>query len=94
MATVALFAALDALQGSLAPLQPYAQAITVFEFPDIQAQLAEQAAPNGPIPAPIDVVKCVLFSAALLSSVSTLEAPFAHAVYRDRLHSRTLAPPI
>ncbi len=53
----ALFSVLDALQGSLAPLQPYAQAITVFEFPDIQEQLAAQAAPNGPIPATIDVVK-------------------------------------
>jgi hypothetical protein len=55
-----LFSTLDALTVALQPLRPFAQSITVFEFPEVQAQLAAVTAPHGAIPATVDVVKCVV----------------------------------
>ena len=60
-----LFGTMEALTTTLLPLKPYAEAITVFSFPELQAQLNELAAPNGPAPVTVDVLKYLI--ALLLS---------------------------
>jgi lysophospholipid acyltransferase len=69
----AVFSLMDHLTEVLAPLRPYAESITLFSMPSVQAELTALAAPNGPVPATIDVLKYLI---AILASYP-LSAVFA-----------------
>ena len=51
---------MDALTAALAPLRPYAEVITPFHFPEVEAHLAMLAEPDGPLPVSVDVLKFLL----------------------------------